>query len=655
MVKAETENDVVSLYRAIEVKKEMYWLNKAIHVLDKVGVFSRWTNVVGVAFLFVMICVTFVDVIMRYIFNHPFEGMWAITEVMMIVAIFLAVAHTQNEKGHVSVDAITSRLAPRARTVMEFITTLLGLGIFIVVDWRIIERTIWFASRGMCHSQLISIPSAPFAAIISLGCLSLSLLLLRDLLRNAVEALRLGLRQYHWLLMFGIPILVLVLAILWMQPTLWQLSLPMVGLIAVIFSLILFLSGMPISFTLILVSLLFISHIRDPETALGIIGAELYRNAGSYRWSVLPFFVLMGCFSLFARFGEDLYYAAYRWFGHLRGGMAIATVGACTGFAAIVGDSVAATATMGSVALPEMQKYKYDNRLSTGSITGGATLGPIIPPSVLFIIYGILTQVFIGTLFIAGIVPGLLLASAFVLVINLWCRRNPMLGPAGERSAWGPRLISLKAAGPVGLLFLLVIGGIYLGVFTPTEGGAIGAVGAFVIGLIMRRFTWKSFTQTLLEAGKIVSMVFLILISAIMFTRLMAWCNLSATAHELITGLAIPPFAVVLIILLVYFVLGFVIDSMPLILIGVPLFHPIVVALGFDPVWFAVLSVVAIGAGALTPPVGINLFTLKAVAKDIPIDTIYAGAMPFVLATVVVIAILFAVPSLVTWLPGILK
>ena len=633
----------------------MNGLNKAIGILDKVGVFSKWTNVIGTAVLFLMVALTFVDVILRYIFNSPIKGVLEITEVMMILAIFLAVAHTQNEKAHISIDLITSHLAPKARTIMEFITTLLGIGIFIIAIWRTIVQTMLFVQKNVMHSQYFSLPNAPFSAIVALGCTALCLLLLRDLLGKLVDALKLGLRWHQWLLMIFIPILLIGMAILWMQPDLWQMNLPTLGLVGVIVSLILFLSGMPISFVLILTSFIFISHIRGPNTALTMVGTEIFRTAGSYAWSVLPFFVLMGFFCLFSRFGEDLYRAAYKWFGHMRGGMAIATVGACTGFAAIVGDTVSAVATMGAVSLPEMRRYKYDDRLSTGSITGGATLGPIIPPSVAFILFGLLTQVSIGNLFVAGIIPGLVIAAVFSLIIYGWCRFTPNLGPPGEKSTWGPRLVSLKSGGPVAILFLLVIGGIYLGIFTPTEGGAIGAMGAVILALFWRRFTWKGFTQALLDAGKTVSMVFLILIGGLMFTRFAAWCNLSSSVTELITGMGLSVTSFMLLVLLVFLILGCFVDLMPLMLIGVPIVYPVAMSMGIDSLWFAILVCLTINLGTLTPPVGMNLFVLKGLNKEIPMSTIYQGALPFVLGTVVALAILFAVPPLVTWLPAALK
>lgn len=631
------------------------WLNTIIHILDKVGVFSRWTNVIGIAALFLMILVTGVDVVMRYIFNRPIFGVMEITEVMMIVAIFMAISHTLNEKAHVSIDILTSRLAPKNKLVMEFITTLISLCTFVIIVWRVFEQTLFFAARNIPHSQILPIPSAPFAAVITLGCATLSILLLRDLLRTINKGLKSGLNRRHWILMVTIPALFIVLVILWMQPDLWQLSLPTVGLIGILFSLLMFFSGMPISVSLILTAFVFTAHIRGTETAFNAIGMDMYRNAGTYSWSVLPFFVMMGFFCFHARFGEDLYLAAYRWFGHLRGGMAIATVGACTAFAAIVGDSVAATATMGAVAMPQMRKYKYDDRLSTGCIVGGATLGPIIPPSVLFIIYGVLTNVSIGSMFVAGILPGLLIAFIFCIIIFVWCKIKPHLGPAGEKSAWKRRLISLKAGGPVLVLFVLVIGGIYAGIFTPTEGGAIGAVGAVVIGFIMRRWTFHSFARALLDAGKTTSMVFLILIGGLMFTRFMAWCNISGTVTSLIMEMGLSATGFLLILFVAMLFLGCVIDTMPLILIGIPILFPVSTALGINPIFFGIFLCISINLGALTPPVGINLFVLKGIFTEIPMGTIYRGALPFAAGTIIAVAIIFLAPAIVTWLPGLLK
>ncbi|MDD5703117.1 MAG: TRAP transporter large permease subunit [Dehalococcoidales bacterium] len=630
-------------------------LNSAVAILDKVGVFSRWTNVIGIFALVCMVALTFVDVIMRYIFNAPIIGVQELVEVIMICAIFLAVAHTHNTRSHISVDLISNRLSEKPRAALEFITNLLSLGLFGIIMWRTLVYAIYVIQDNRLHDKYWGIPNGPFAIVIFIGCTSLFILLIRDLLTRINDSSKLGLNWRYWLAIIGIPIIFVVFAYFWMQPDLWDINLTIVGVIGVLFSLILFLTGMPVAYALILTSFIFIGHIRSPETAFVMIGTEMYRNSGSYNWSVLPFFVTRGFIALLARFGEDLSFSAFQWIGHIRASVWVATIGACTAFAAIVGDSVASTATMGSVALPQMKKYKYDERLTAGSICSGATLGPIIPPSTAFIIVGLLTGLSIGDLFIAGIIPGLVMAGCFIIAIFIWNRRNPNIGPPGEKSDWKSRIISLRAGGPVLLLFLLVIGGIYWGVFTPTEGGSIGAVGAFIIGLVMGRFRWTNIVQMLQEAGKVISMTFIILIGSVMFTRFAAWCNLSNSLQETILGLNLAPMQFLALTMFALLILGFFIDLAPLLLIGIPLLFPTAKAIGIDPIHFCVLATIVINLGALTPPVGINLFVLKGIAKELPISKIYAGVWPFVGAALIAIIILFFIPSLTTWLPSTLR
>jgi tripartite ATP-independent transporter DctM subunit len=630
-------------------------LNKVVAILNKVGIFSRWTNIIGIVALVSMIALTFVDVILRYFFNSPIKGVQEITEVIMICAIFLAVAHTHNTRSHISVDLVSNRLSEKPKAALEFVTNLLSLGLFGIIAWRAFVYAIYVIQEHRAHDKYLGIPDGPFAIVIFIGCTSLFILLFRDLLTKINDSSKLGLSWRYWLVMIGVPVIFVILAYFWMQPDLWDINLTMVGVIGVAFSLVMFFTGMPVAYALILTSLIFVSHIRSPDAAFVMIGTEMYRNSGSYNWAVLPFFVAMGFIALFARFGEDLYFSAYKWIGHIKAGLAVATIGACTAFAAIVGDSVASTATMGSVALPQMKKYNYDDRLTAGSITSGATLGPIIPPSTAFIIVGLLTGMSIGDLFIAGIIPGLIMAACFILVIYIWSRLNPQIGPAGERSGWRARIVSLRAGGPVLVLFIIVIGGIYFGMFTPTEGGSIGAVGAFTIGLILRRFTWKNIAQMLQDSGKVISMTFIILIGSLMFTRLAAWCNLSNSLRETIISMNLEPMQFMAVILFALLVLGCFIDLAPLLLIGIPLLFPTAKAIGIDPIWFCVITVIVINLGALTPPVGINLFVLKGIAKDMPMSKIYGGAWPFVMGAILAVIILFFIPSLTTWLPSVLR
>ncbi|MBN2062926.1 MAG: TRAP transporter large permease subunit [Deltaproteobacteria bacterium] len=632
----------------------MQGLKRIIYILDRIAVFSRWTNVIGVAALFLMVSSTFIDVIMRYFFNSPIRYVGEGVGIMMIIAVFFAVAHTQNMRAYVKVDVITSLLAPKTLLMVEFITSILGLVIFAVVIWQCIVEISWVLENNVIHTQSVPISKAPFLIVIILGCISLWLILLRDILARANEAMELGIGRRRWAVMFAVPILIMALGVLWMQPELFEISLKNVGIIGVFVSIVFFLSGFPIAFALILTSFVFVGHIRGVETAYDMLRTEFYRNTSNYTWSVMAFFVLMGFFCFFARFGEDLYRLAYRWLGHLRGGLAIATVGACGTLAAIVGDSVSCISTMSVIALPEMRKYGYKDTLSSGCITCGATLGPIIPPSVPLIVYGLITRESIGELFIAGIIPGVLIVLSYWVIIYFWCRLNPLVGPKAGKSSWAERISSLKAGGPIAILFVVVIGGIYRGVFTPTEGGAIGAMGAIFLGLIYRRFTWKNFAMALMESGKVISMIFIILIGAVMFTRFLIWCNLSQTISDFFLGLGLSPFMLIVVIQIVLFICGFLVDTLTLMLVAVPIIHPIAVSLGFNPIWFAVVTVITINLGTITPPVAINLFLFKGLRSEIPMASIYRGALPFVVATALFIIILFIFPSIITWLPGLL-
>jgi tripartite ATP-independent transporter DctM subunit len=635
--------------------QQMNILDRAVHILDNVGTFSRWVNAIGTALIFVMVGLTFVDVIMRYLFTAPINSAYEITAVTLIVAVFFTAAHTQNKKSHIRVDVLTSKLNTKWFLVVDFFNNLMGTGLLALIVWQTITLTLFFFGRHAYHADSLKWVSWPFAAIIIFGSILMGLLYLRDLLKNISMALKSRLSWFQWLMMLGIALVLIVLAALWAQKGLWQVNLAIVGFVGLIVFLAFLLAGIPIWLSMLIPAFLFIAHIRGLDTALNMLGRGLYTNTGQFVWATVPFFVLLGYFCLHSRIGEDLYILVYRWIGHIRGGLAIATTTACTGFAAIVGDSISSIATMTSVAMPQMKKFGYDDRLSTGAIAGGSIIGPIIPPSIPFIVYGLITGVSVGKLFIAGIIPGLLLGLAFAAAIAIWCRINPKVGPAGERTEWRPRIKSLSASAPILILFFLVIGGIYGGIFSPSEGGAMGAVGALLIGLVMRRFTWQKIWQSLLDTAKLLAMLLLIVNGATLFSRFVAWCNISNAVSNALTGLGLHGMAIIIFIFVLFTILGFFVDVLTLTLIGVPIVHPIAVAQGADPVWFALTMVLVLILGSLTPPVGINLFTMKGMAPEIPMGKIYRGAFPFVIASVVIIAIIIAVPSLVTWLPGTLK
>jgi tripartite ATP-independent transporter DctM subunit len=362
----------------------------------------------------------------------------------------------------------------------------------------------------------------------------------------------------------------------------------------------------------------------------------------------------MGAFAFSAGLSKDLYEAAYKWLGNLRGGLAMATVGACACFAAISGSSMATAATMGTVSLPEMKKYNYDPALATGSVAAGGSMGILIPPSVILIIYGIITEQSIGKLFLAGFIPGVMEAVFYMIVIAVITRFKPEMGPRGPRTTFSEKLRALAKTWEVLTLFIVVIGGIYLGIFTPTEAAGIGAFGAFIFAVIKKRMTWAAFKESLSSSIKTSVMVFAIILGAMLLGYFLSVTRIPFDLAGYIGDLHINRYMILVLILLTFIVLGCVIDTMAIILLTVPIFFPLIVQLGFDPIWFGILVVRVTEIGLLTPPVGLNVFVIKGVAPDVPIGTIFRGIVPFLIADFIHVALLIAFPQITLFLPNMM-
>ncbi len=410
--------------------------------------------------------------------------------------------------------------------------------------------------------------------------------------------------------------------------------------------------GMPIGFAMAGAGFLGSLLLIDLDAALALLGQTAFETPITYDLSVVPLFVLMGYFATSSGLSEGLYRACYTWLGHRRGGLALATIGGCGAFAAICGSSLATAATMSQVALPEMRRYGYDVRLATGSVAAGGTIGILIPPSVILVLYGILTETSISELFLAGMVPGVLTVAFFMITVSIVTRVNPELGPRGEITSGLDKLKAFKDVWGTVLLFLLVIGGIYLGVFSPTEAAGIGAMGALGLAALARRMTPRIFLGCLMDTVKTSAMIFTILIGAIMFNNFLVLSAVPDALGEWIETLPLGPHGILVIILLVYLVLGCALDSLAMILLTIPIFFPVVQNLGFDPVWFGVIVVMVVELGLISPPIGMNVFIIKGMAPEVPLGDIYVGVLPFVAAEIVLIAILVAVPGLALWLPG---
>jgi C4-dicarboxylate transporter DctM subunit len=429
-------------------------------------------------------------------------------------------------------------------------------------------------------------------------------------------------------------------------------STTLLAVLIVCFMFLLLAVGMPIGFAMGLSAFVGTLLLIDGQAALALLGQTAYDTAVTYNLSVVPMFVLMGYLAGEAKLSEALYRACNAWLGHRRGGLALATIGGCGAFAAICGSSLATAATMAQIALPEMRRYNYDDRLATGSVAAGGTIGILIPPSVIMVIYGLLTETSISRLFLAGFLPGVLTVAGFMLAIAVVTRLDPRLGPPALRASARDRLRALRNVWGPAVLFLLVIGGLYFGVFSPTEAASIGAVGALLLGLLKGSLDRQGIARSLLETVKTTAMIFTILIGAILFNNFLILAAMPSLVSGWITGLALGKTAILLVIIGMYFILGCLLDSLAMILLTIPIVFPIIQALGYDPVWFGIIIVMVVELGLITPPIGMNVFVIKGIARDVPLETIFRGVTPFIVAQIVLLLILIAFPQIALWLPS---
>jgi tripartite ATP-independent transporter DctM subunit len=424
------------------------------------------------------------------------------------------------------------------------------------------------------------------------------------------------------------------------------------GIIGIVLLIVLFLLRMPVAFAMALIGFAGFAYLTTPEAALSLLSLDIFDQFSSYPLSVIPMFILMGTFAFASGISQRLFKTAYIWIGQRRGGLTVATVFACAGFGAICGSSTATAATMGKIALPEMKKYHYDDTLATGTVAAAGTLGILIPPSTVLIIYGYLAEQSIGRLFVAGILPGVLLSILFAATVALLCLRDPEIGPPGDPTTWKEKLKAFTGIIEALLLFVLAIGGLFSGLFSPTQAGAIGAAGALIIGLARRQLNWQTFIEAVKDALRTSCMVIFIITGAVIFGHFMAISRIPFILAEWLGGLSIPPMAVMAVIIFIYFIGGFFMDAMGLIVVTVPIFFPIVEKLGFDPIWFGVIIVLVGEMGVITPPVGVNVFVIKGIAPDIPLYHIFRGILPFLAALILMTILLMIFPKIATYLPG---
>jgi tripartite ATP-independent transporter DctM subunit len=428
-----------------------------------------------------------------------------------------------------------------------------------------------------------------------------------------------------------------------------------VGALGAAVLVVLLLMGMPIAFMMMLVGFLGTCYLASLQAALPIIAQTLYSVTSHYPYSIIPLFIIMGSFAGAAGITRELYATFDKWFRRLPGGLGVATIAACAGFAAVSGSSVAAAAAMGNVALPEMRRFGYAPRLATGVVAAGGTLSFLIPPSLGFVVYGMLTEQSIGKLLVAGILPGLLLAAGYALVVIAWVKINPALAPgSSEKVTFKEKLRALKGVWETALVFFIVMGGIYFGFINPTEAGAVGAFALFILVLLKGRMTWRVTVSCLLEATRITVMVLFLVAGATVFSYFLALSTIPMAVSAWIAGLEVSRYAVLVLIIFIYFALGCFLDAVSMMVLTLPVVFPVIVALRFHPIWFGVVAILMMEAGLITPPVGLNVYTLAGIAKDVPMVDIFKGAVPFLASIIMTAVVLTVFPQIALFLPSLM-
>lgn len=436
-----------------------------------------------------------------------------------------------------------------------------------------------------------------------------------------------------------------------MNPTL-------IGALGIVLMLLIFMTRMPVAYVMMLVGFLGFSYMVSWNAGLNLLSRNVYEAFSSYGLTTIPLFILMGQFAFNSGISRRLYDTAFKFLGSTRGGLAMATVTACTAFGAVCGSSPATAATMATVGLPEMKRYGYADELATGAVASGGGLGMIMPPSVVLIVYGVLTEQSIGALFVAGIVPAIIMTGLFILCIYVQCRIAPDQGPPGESFTWKQKLRSLTGMADTTSVFILVMGGLFLGLFTPTEAAAVGAFGVLAVALLRRQMTWQGFVKSLYETLRTSCMVMLLIAGAVVFGKFLAITRIPFDIASWIGGLPLPPILILAAMVAVYLIGGCVMDALALVMLTIPIFYPVISDLGYDPIWFGVIIVLVTQMGVITPPVGINVYVVYGVAQTvtdgIALESIFKGILPFLIAVIVGTMLMAIFPQLILYLPNLM-
>ncbi len=590
--------------------------------------------------------IVFLDVCGR-LFGKSVPGSLEIQENILALTTFSFMALLQLRDRHMQIDFLYNRFSEGVKRWCDVAVSSSVLIILLLLTYESYKA---FLGKFGTQSMELYVPLEYYYWMPFVGLGITAVVLVFQLLRDLVRCLA----ERHLIA----PLLGLAFAAFlawvpfWYRDCDYEVSNLVLGLIAFGFLFLFLFIRMPIAWAMSIIGAMgMICIARNVPAALASVGTTPYAAAANYSLVALPLFVFMGCMILYSGISVDLFNSANKWIGHMPGGMGMAGVAGCTGFAAVCGDSLSTAVTMGSVSLPELMRLKYSPSLATGALAAGGTLGILIPPSAGFIIYGIVTEVSIGRLFMAGLVPGLLLAGMFMLYIYITAVRHPEMAPRGPKYTLAEKIQSSMGLVPILALFVLVLGSIVVGICSPTEGGGIGAVGAFLYALARRKVTWKNLLASLQETGELTARILCIMVGVSVLGYFFAQTRLPFLLADFISSLPFNRYWVFAIIIVIYVILGCMMNVIPMLMLTLPSIFPTVVALGFDPVWFGVVSVMVMEMGQITPPVGVVVFALAGVAKGIPIETIFKGIIPFVALMILAVIVITIFPDIATWLP----
>lgn len=615
---------------------------------------SRVSLHIGGVALVAMMALTVADVVLRNLFAIVVPGGMEMTGLLTILVALSSLAIVEIEGNHIRVDLLLRAMPDFVRLAMIAGGLQLAFATMAVTAVQILQQAVYLRDNEIV-TGLLGLPEWPFVLAAAAFVALFALALLANLAAALAAVARSGDIRSGLIVLLWTAVVAAIACLTFAPDALpFDLSREMRGSFAIGLCFVLIFLGVHVAAAMAVTALVGISLLIGPQASLTSLGTTTIDVVSDQTWSVVPLFVWMGLIVVASGFAAELYRAAYRWIGHLPGGLASASTVACAGLSSIVGDTLSGVYSMGSIALPQMRAYGYDMKLATASIACAATIGVMVPPSIAFIVYGMITEVSIGKLFMAGILPGLLFAVILIALITVRAMLNPALAPRGASSSWRERLESSAGTWPIVLLMLLVLGGIYGGFVTANEAAGLGVFGALLIAALQGRLKLTAFRQSLEQALRLSAGIIVIFMFATAFSRFIAISGLTEQLAQLALGFELGKYELIGVILLFYVVIGMFMNALPALVLTVPLFFPIAMAAGFDPVWFGVIVVIMVELGVVTPPIGVNVFAIASMAREVSMYDIFRGVLPFWLAFLALIGLIVAFPQIALFLPSLM-